>query len=228
MDRFEFQIQQRKVCVYPSSTKGPIVYMHSFMDNGDTFCRQLKTRCPDHTLVVISHLHWDDDLTPWYCPPLSKEDRPCGGKADDWLQTLTHEIVPQVEDGLNEKPTYRILTGYSLAGLFAIYAMYHTDLFQRAGSMSGSFWFPDFGAYIQHHEMCIQPDRLYFSLGTKEACTPHPVLRTVQANTESLVKYYQEKGIKTRLEWNPGNHYQEAEQRMVRGIMWLLSGENRS
>ena len=81
-----FQINERKVSVYPGLEGSPIVYLHSFMDNGDAFHHILKTSCPDHTLVVISHLHWDDDMTPWYCPPLASGDTPCHGKADAWLQ----------------------------------------------------------------------------------------------------------------------------------------------
>jgi predicted alpha/beta superfamily hydrolase len=222
-----FQINDRKVSVYPGLEGSPIVYLNSFMDNSDSIHRLLKS-CPDHTLVVISHLHWDDDMTPWYCPPLSKDDAPCGGKADAWLETMIEKIIPRVEDQLEEKPAYRILTGYSLAGLFAVYALYQTDMFQRVGSMSGSLWFPDFVEYIQDHKMVKQPDYLYFSLGNKEARTRHPLLKTVQKNTETIVKHYQEEGIDTFFELNPGNHYQDAEQRTIKGITWLLTREDRS
>lgn len=56
------------------------------------------------------------------------------------------------------------ITGYSLAGLFAVYAIYRTDVFS-GGCMSGSVWFPGFKEYIFSRELKRRPDCIYFSLG---------------------------------------------------------------
>lgn len=117
---------------------------------------------------------------------------------------------------------WRGIAGYSLAGLFSLYSLYQTDLFSRAASMSGSLWYPGITEYISSHTMKRIPDHLYFSLGSREAKTRSPLMKTVQENTEKMEKYYSEKGIDTILQMNPGNHYQDAEKRTAAGIRWLL------
>ncbi|MBP3817591.1 MAG: hypothetical protein J6H31_04745 [Butyrivibrio sp.] len=43
-------------------------------------------------LAVISDINWDDEMSPWDCPPLSKNDIPCTGGADEYLVNLTGYI----------------------------------------------------------------------------------------------------------------------------------------
>lgn len=104
-----------------------------------------------------------------------------------------------------------------------MYAIYQTDLFSRAGSMSGSLWFPGIKEYIFSHEPKCQPDYMYFSLGDKESKTRNPILQSVQSNTEEIQTFYQEKGINTVFQQNSGNHYNHATERTAAGIGWLLS-----
>ena len=74
---------------------------------------------------------------------------------------------------------WRGIAGYSLAGLFALYAIYQTDLFSHVGSMSESLWFPGMKEYIFSHEPKCRPDCMYFSLGDKESKTRNTVLKSV-------------------------------------------------
>lgn len=67
--------------------------------------------------------------------------------------------------------------------------------------------------------MLRKPDRLYLSMGDKEKKTRHPLLRTVQDNTEALVKHYRQLGIGVTFELNPGNHFQDAALRSAKGII---------
>ena len=123
---------------------------------------------------------------------------------------------------LAEPPVWRGIAGYSLAGLFALYAIYRTDVFSRVGCMSGSLWFPGFKEYIFSHEPKRRPDCIYFSLGDKEAKTRNSVLKTVQENTEEIQAFYQSKGIDTVFQLNPGNHFVQGIERTIAGIQWLL------
>ena len=131
--------------------------------------------------------------------------------------------MPRAEKELPGPPACRGIAGYSLAGLFALYSIYQTDVFSRVGCMSGSLRFPGFKEYVFFHEPKRRSDCSYFSLGDKETKTCNPVLKTVQENTEEIQAFYQSKGIDTMFRLNHGNHFVQGSERTVAGIEWLLS-----
>ena len=65
-------------------------------------------------------------MVPWDSPPAFKNAEPCTGGADDYLRLLTEEITPTAEKEINGVPSWRGIAGYSLAGLFALYAIYRS------------------------------------------------------------------------------------------------------
>lgn len=220
----QFIIDGKKVSVYPSIAPGkPIVYLNTFAEEGSLVYEALQEdSCPDFTLVAVSGLDWNHDMAPWDIPPILKDGTPCTGGADAYLRFLTEEMMPKAERDISGPVLWRGLAGYSLAGLFAVYALYQSDLFSRAASVSGSLWFPDFKEYVFSHEMKKKPEHLYFSLGNRECKTGNPYLKVVQKNTEEVESFYQRKGIDTCFKLNPGNHYKNAVIRTVAGIAWLL------
>ena len=123
---------------------------------------------------------------------------------------------------MGTKPSYVALAGYSLAGLFAIYAAYKTDIFSRIISASGSLWFPGFEDYAKSHEFVKKPDFVYLSLGDTESKAKNKVLATVQDKTESLFELYKSKNIPVIFELNKGNHFTEPALRTAKGIKWIL------
>ena len=207
-----------------TESESPIIYLNTFSGEGqEVFEAVQATGCPPFTLVAISDLDWNHDMTPWDSPPALKNAKPCTGGADDYLRLLTEEIIPTAERKISGVPRWRGIAGYSLAGLFALYAIYQTDLFSRVGSISGSLWFPGMKDYIFSHEPKCWPDCMYFSLGDKESKTRNPILRSVRQNTEDIQSFFQGKGIDTVFQLNPGNHYNHAVDRTAAGLCWLLS-----
>ena len=140
------------------------------------------------------------------------------------MKILTEQIVPFAEQEIGSV-SWRGIAGYSLAGLFALYSLYRTDIFARAASVSGSLWYPQFSDYALSHQMKRVPDRLYLSLGDKESKTRNPYLKTVQKNTQELAEFYQRQNIKTKFRLNAGNHYANAAERTAAGILWLSEGQ---
>lgn len=220
-----FSISGKRVSVYPGSApESPILFLNTFAEEGDKVYQELQNcGCPDFTLAAISGLAWDHDMTPWNIPPISKNDTPCTGGADEYLKLFTEEIVPRTEELVPGRILWRGIAGYSLAGLFAVYSLYQTALFSRAASMSGSLWFPGFPEYVFSHEMKKRPECLYFSLGDMECRTKNPYLKTIQENTEKIKHFYAQSGINTVLQFHPGSHYQNAVSRTAAGILWVLN-----
>lgn len=220
-----FTIDNKAVSIFSSTEpEVPIIYLNTFSGEGQKVYEAMQTAdCPPFTLVTISDLDWNHDMVPWDSPPAFKNAEPCTGGADDYLRLLTKEIIPTAEKEIGGVPCWRGIAGYSLAGLFALYSIYQTDLFSRVGSMSGSLWFPGMKEYIFSHEPKHWPNCMYFSLGDKESKTRNPVLRNVRQNTEEIHAFYQSKGIDTVFQLNPGNHYNQAVERTAAGLCWLLS-----
>ena len=220
-----FTIDSKTVSIFSSTEpEAPIIYLNTFSGEGQKVSETAQaTGCPPFTLVSISDLDWNHDMVPWDSPPAFKNADPCTDGADDYLRLLTEEIIPTAEKEIGGVPCWRGIAGYSLAGLFALYSIYQTDLFSRVGSMSGSLWFPGMKEYIFSHEPKHWPDCMYFSLGDKESKTRNPVLQSVRQNTEEIHAFYRGKGIDTVFQLNPGNHYNQAVERTAAGLCWLLS-----
>lgn len=220
-----FKVDGKTVFVFQSNIPGvPVIFLNTFSDEGwHAYEVAQKAGCPPFTLVAISNLDWNRDMAPWDSPAVFKNGESFTGGADDYLRLLVEEIMLEVEKGLAGPPAWRGIAGYSLAGLFALYAVYQTDGFSRVGCMSGSLWFPGFKEYVLSHEPKRWPDCIYFSLGDKESKTRNPVLKTVQEKTEEIQTFYQNKGIDTVFRLNPGNHFVQGIERTVAGIHWLLS-----
>lgn len=145
-----FTTDNKTISIFPcSESESPVIYLNTFLDEGQKVYEAAQAAgCPPFTLVAISDLEWNHDMVPWDSPSAFKNAEPCTGGADEYLRLLTEEIIPATERELPRPPRWRGIAGYSLAGLFALYAICQTDLFSRVGSMSGSLWFPSVKEYI--------------------------------------------------------------------------------
>ncbi len=201
----------------------PLVILNTYSREGQAVYKEAASLgALPFTLAAISNLAWDDDMTPWAIPPLSKKDTPCSGKADSYIEILTSTIVPDILEKLGAKPAYLAIAGYSLGGLFALYSSYKTGIFSKIASASGSLWYPDFVEFAEKRDFSKKPDCIYLSLGDTEAKTRNKILAPVQENTEKLAALYKSKGIPVTFELNKGNHFTEGEKRMATGIKWIL------
>lgn len=212
----------KKIRLFESAV-APLIILHTFQDEGESVYQATKniTR-QEFSLAAIGNLNWDDEMSPWPIPPISKDDTPCTGGADKYLKTFEEIILPEIFAHLEEKPIYIAAAGYSLAGLFAVYSMYRTEIFSRIASASGSFWYPKFLDFTQENKILHVPEKIYFSLGDKEAKTRNKILQTVEDNTRRLKSFYETLGIKTIFELNAGNHFQHSTERTAKAIAWIL------
>ena len=226
----EFEIENKKIqIIYNNSNlkELPVVILNTYGNEGqDVFNKCVNLKCNEFILIAISNLDWSNDMSPWFAPKLNSKDVDCLGKADDYIKLLIDKIIPQAEEyvknNLEIKIKYFAIAGYSLAGLFAVYSAYKTDMFTKIASASGSFWFPKFVDFVKENEISSNITKIYFSLGNKESKVRNQVLSTVEENTINLEKIYKSKGIRTIYEENEGNHFKDATLRMAKGIKWIL------
>ena len=219
-----FQAGGKEISLYLSDKRDcPLIVLNTFEGGGaQVLAEARKMGGGDFSLLSVGGLDWNRDMSPWECVPVMAQDEGYAGGADSYLSLLLEEILPEGLKRLPESPSWTGIAGYSLAGLFALYALYRTDTFARAASMSGSLWFPGFGDFVRSHDMKRAPEKLYLSLGDKEAKTRNPYLKTVQENTEAAVQLYRDMGLDVTWELNPGNHFRDAELRSAKGILGIL------
>lgn len=215
-------IDGKRITVFRNENReSPIIYANMVTDAGQEVldeCRKLG--CKPFHFVTVTNLRWDEELSPWaHEPVVSKNDR-FTGEAEQYLRFMKEKIIPFAESTI--EPSCRIIAGYSMGGLFALYAPYRTDLFSKAVSASGSVWYPEFVSFVKSHDFVKKPDAVYLSLGDKESRTRNPFLRQTEACMKELHSVYRENGINTVFELNPGNHYKDAAYRLAKGITWAL------
>lgn len=209
-------------------TRVPVVYLHVFEGDGaDVWQRLRKGGEQPMALIAVAPKSWDNDLTPWPNPPVFRGGRPYEGFAIVQLDLLEREIMPQAEALLAQHgivPSFSALAGYSLAGLFAAWAATQSGAFERVASISGSLWYPDFVKYVAGNRPRPAVQRAYFSLGDAEPHTRNRAMRSVLEDTQQVAKSFEQAGVATRFEINPGNHFVDEDLRTARGIRWLLDG----
>ena len=208
------------VCCPEAEGKLPAVVLIGAHDDPEEIL-QLTDR-DRYILITIDNINWNDDLSPWYMDPLYRNDRPYNGRADDFIREMENDIMPVINDLYGHRISCYAIAGYSLAGLFALYSLYKTDLFTRAASVSGSLWYPDFRKYAVSHNLKGKTEKIYLSLGDREKLTRNAMMATVEDNTRYLEGFYSTLGIKTVYISNPGNHFQDASKRLADGINWII------
>lgn len=224
LNKEKFNIIDKEITLYKSSDiNAPLIVFNTFEGDGEGVYKELQNMgCTSINLLVVGNIDWNHDMSPWYMPSIYSKEKSFSGGADEYLRLLIDEILPKTKELIEGVPKFTGIAGYSLAGLFAVYAMYKTDVFDRVASMSGSLWFSDFIEYCKGNEYKRLPDKIYFSLGDKESNTRNPVLKTVQDKTIELSEYFKNLGSEVIFELNPGNHFTDVNFRSAKGIKAIL------
>lgn len=180
------------------------------------------------TLAAVHVERWFEELAPWPAPPVFGK-MPFGDGAAETLRYITDELCPYLsaryggksEFGDKKGTSWRvILGGYSLAGLFALWAGCRSAFYGIAAA-SPSVWYEGWVRYAQAHA-CLSP-RVYLSLGDRETHTKTKVMATVGDRLEEERDLLLGQGVDVKLEMNPGNHFQDNGIRMGKGFADIMN-----
>ena len=165
------------------------------------------------TLVAFRIDNWNTELSPWKAPAVfGRED--FGEGASNTLRYVLEELVPKF------KGNRYCLGGYSLAGLFALWSGYQTDVFSSIVAASPSVWFPKWIEYASDNKPLA--NTIYLSLGDKEEKTKNQVMAQVGNAIRRQNELLTDQMDNTILEWNPGNHFVDSEKRTAKGFAWVM------
>lgn len=176
---------------------------------------------PCAALIAVGGFDWNRDLSPWSAQAVFPGEDDFSGGADAFLEKITGKILPQAEQAAGLKPKWRAVAGYSLAGLFAAYAVFRCAAFSRMASVSGSMWFDGWLDYAEKTPLHAPVERAYFSAGAKEKRTRNARMAPVEENTRRMQALFESRGARSLFELNPGNHFVDMEIRMAKAIDFL-------
>ena len=165
----------------------------------------------DFFLVALKVEDWNRDLSPWQAPA-AFGNGDFGGGAEKTLSLVRSEMT------CPEKKYY--IGGYSLSGLFALWAACQAEGFAGVAAASPSVWFPGFVEYMEEHP--FHAGKVYLSLGDREEKTGNPVMASVGDRIRAVYGILQAKGIPCVLEWNKGGHFKNADLRTAAAFAWVL------
>ena len=89
-EKKSFRVAGKQVTLYLSQASDqPLIVLNNYSGDGASVIKAMEEiDTPDCNLLIVGDLKWDHDMTPWYCPPLSENDTPCTGGADEYLALL--------------------------------------------------------------------------------------------------------------------------------------------
>ena len=174
------------------------------------------------TLVAFEIKDWQSELTPWTAPAVFGKI-PFGDGAVATLSFIKNILIPQLEQKqlFDKDKTKCALGGYSLAGFFALWSTYQTEIFDGVAAISPSVWYPQWMEYTENNKPLATS--VYLSLGDKEEKTKNPTMAQVGNCIRKQQELLTTQGINTILEWNPGNHFQHSDERTAKGFVWLIN-----
>ena len=170
------------------------------------------------TVVHVPVRAWSDSLTPWKAPALYRGEADFGGTAAHTLAELTETLIPALEQAEGLRPSARAICGYSLGGLFALYALVHGATFSACGCLSGSVWYEGWTEHLQSLDVDLSGRFAYLSLGTKERRASRPILKSVQERMEVCAQILERAGCDVCLRMVPGGHMHHVAERIAAGL----------
>ena len=174
----------------------------------------------DFSLAVFDVTDWNDQFSPWPAPVVFGKEA-FGGKGSDTLCFLENKLLPEIKSRFLESEVF--LTGYSLAGLFSLWALYESDKFNGAVCCSSSLWFNKWDEYVSTHRIKAS-SKIYMSLGDREKKTKNKVMAKVGDRTRRQAEILKDDPNVEKLffEWNEGGHFDEPLKRVAKGITRIL------
>lgn len=168
-----------------------------------------------YVMALVHVDDWDVDLMPWADRKISRDER-AGKYAERTLKFIIDNVLPQYP-GL---PV--IIGGYSLAGLFALWASMLSDRFAAVAAASPSLWIEGWIPYAGMHP--VNAGNVYLSLGDREEIAKNKAIARVGDCVRAqhgLLKA----GIGPEhctLVMEEGNHFTDNAGRLARAFAWCI------
>lgn len=219
----EVSIGGRKCRLFGSENPGCILVQPSARHENATLEAEAQqiaelSKVP-FVLATIELEDWMADLMPWPDGNVSR-DPEVGKHAQETLNYVLMALLPELEQRYGSLPM--ILGGYSLGGLFAIWASMQTDSFKAVAAASPSVWIHNWMPFAKKH--VPMANYIYLSLGDQEERVKNQAIARVGDNLRAQYELFQTQlgPEQSMLVWEEGSHFADNEGRLARAFAWCL------
>ena len=216
-------IAGRKCRLFGSERPGCLLVQPSARHENGTLeaeVAQLEALAPTPFLLATIELEdWTIDLMPWWDGNISR-DPEAGKHGQETLAFILNDLLPELEIRYGALPV--LLGGYSLGGLFSLWASCQTDRFRAVAAASPSVWIHGWLPFAKKN--VPMADAVYLSLGDREEHVKNQAIARVGDNLRAYCELLQnqlEPGRCT-LVWEEGNHFTDNAGRLARAFAWCL------
>ena len=214
-------IAGRKCRLFGSERPGCLLVQPSARHENGTLeaeVAQLEALAPKPFLLATIELEdWTIDLMPWWDGNISR-DPEAGKHGQETLDFILNDLLPELESRYGALPV--LLGGYSLGGLFALWASCQTDCFRAVAAASPSVWIHGWLPFAKKH--VPMADAIYLSLGDREEHVKNQAIARVGDNLRAYYELLQAQSRRCTLVWEEGNHFNDNAGRLARAFAWCL------
>ncbi|WP_417097549.1 alpha/beta hydrolase-fold protein [Leyella stercorea] len=189
-------------------------------------------------MVFFDCVEWACALMPWADDAVS-HDTEVGRHAPDTLRFIEHTLLPWLRERFGALPC--IIGGYSLGGLFALWAARNTDAFAAVAAASPSLWINGWGEYAaahpilppkattQHSTLNIphsesRSSAIHLSLGDREEHCRNQRMKRIGdcVRAEHTLLCQQLSPTAVTLRWHEGGHFGAEAERTAEAFAWCI------
>lgn len=189
-------------------------------------------------MVFFDCVEWARALMPWADDAVS-HDTEVGRHAPDTLRFIEHTLLPWLRKRFGTQPC--IIGGYSLGGLFALWAARNTDAFAAVAAASPSLWIKGWGEYAaahpilppkattQHSTLNIphsesRSSAIHLSLGDREEHCRNQRMKRIGdcVRAEHALLCQQLSPTAVTLRWHEGGHFGAEAERTAEAFAWCI------
>jgi len=157
----------------------------------------------------------NDAYTPWPVPDTTLKGCSFKGKAKEFLNEVITTMIPSVRKKLGNQGKMGIL-GISLGALFGVYATTECPLFSFCASISGSFWYPRFTAYLASVKK--PSTSYYFCCGEDEGKGRKDILKESREATLFIAN-----SLGSKVQFDNKGHLSYHKERIGQALEWVQS-----
>ena len=181
---------------------------------GEEDIHRISTALPEISIlqIPVSEKDWNDHLSPWPAEKVFRKGTDFSGHADSFLKDQVEPVLLEAQKDYSQI----FLCGYSLAGLFALYASARIEGIDGVMSASGSLWYPGFTEFLKQNPS--HTEFFYLSIGNAEKNSRSPILSTVEEKTIETKEILESQNRHVFYELREGGHFSDPCPRIIRGI----------